>query len=70
MPMTNCVLHNTIYIRLDIDSYLAYLKVTFPNFVTVTEIGKSTEGRPIKAIKLHQNGGRPDKKNILIDAGI
>ncbi|XP_057376150.1 uncharacterized protein LOC130697054, partial [Daphnia carinata] len=54
----------------DIDSYLEYLKVTFPNFVTVTEIGRTTEGRPIKAARFHQEGGRSDKKTILLDAGI
>ncbi|KAI9553939.1 hypothetical protein GHT06_019210 [Daphnia sinensis] len=54
----------------DIDSYLEYLKLTFPNFVTVTEIGRTTEGRPIKAVRFHQEGGRSDKKTILIDAGI
>ncbi|EFX75601.1 hypothetical protein DAPPUDRAFT_306729 [Daphnia pulex] len=54
----------------DIYSYLDYLKITFPDFVTVTDIGTSTEGRPIKAVRLHQNGGRTNKKSILIDAGI
>ncbi len=51
------------------DSYFEYLKRTFPNFVTVDEIGRSTEGRAIKVIKLHQSGGRADKKAILLDAG-
>jgi extracellular matrix protein 14 len=53
----------------DIYSYLDFLKITFPDFVTVTDIGTSTEGRPIKAVRLHQNGGRTNKKSILIDAG-
>lgn len=54
----------------DIDSYLEYLRITFPNFVTVTEIGRTTENRPIKAVRFHQEGGRSDKKTILIDASI
>lgn len=53
----------------DIDSYMDYLQATFPDFVNITEIGRSTENRPIRAIRLHQAGGRPNKKTILIDAG-
>ena len=53
----------------DIDSYMDYLHATFPDFVNITEIGRSTENRPIRAIRLHQAGGRPNKKTILIDAG-
>lgn len=37
--------------------------------MTVSEIGKSTEGRPIKAIRLSQKGGRANKKTIFIDSG-
>ena len=55
--------------RADIYSYLDYLNATFPRFVTVSEIGKSTEGRPIKAIRLSQKGGRANKKTIFIDSG-
>jgi hypothetical protein len=61
--------NNSICFFVDIYSYLDYLKITFPDFVTVTDIGTSTEGRPIKAVRLHQNGGRTNKKSILIDAG-
>ena len=53
----------------DIDSYLTYLSATFPNFVQVEEFGRSTEGRPMKVVKLHQDTGRANKKAILIDAG-
>ena len=53
----------------DIYSYLDFLKVTFPSFVSVTEIGKSTEGRPIYAVRLSQKGGRANKKAIFIDSG-
>ena len=53
----------------DIESYLKYLEETFPEFVTLTEFGRTTEGRPLKAIRLHQESGRADKKTILIDAG-
>lgn len=56
-------------LNIDIDSYLDFLKVTFPTFVTVVEIGNSTEGRPIRAVKLHQEGGRENKKAIFLDAG-
>jgi len=54
----------------DIDSYLTYLSEAFPKFVQVEEIGRSSEGRPLKVVKLHQETGRANKKAILLDAGI
>lgn len=44
--------------------------MAFPKFASVVEIGHTTEGRPIKAVKLHQEGGRIDKKAIFLDAGM
>ena len=46
-----------------------YLKETYTQLVDVIQIGRSSQGRPIKVIKLSQNYGRDERKAIFIDAG-
>lgn len=48
-----------------------YLKEWYPQLVSIYTIGRSSQGRPIKVIKLSQNYGREaeERKAIFIDAG-
>lgn len=45
----------------DINDYLDYLQLTYPNFVTVTTAGQSYEGRPLKLIKISWTDPKPIK---------
>lgn len=57
----------------DIDSFLVYLEETYPDLVDIVEIGQSSEGRPIKLVKMGRQINVPrseTKKSILIDAGV
>ncbi len=46
-----------------------YLRETYPEIVKVIQIGKSSQGRPIKVLHLTKNDGRKNKKAIFLDAG-
>ncbi|XP_014254080.1 carboxypeptidase B-like [Cimex lectularius] len=52
----------------DIYGYLDYLAQTYPNFVSVSSMGKSVEGRDIKFIKI--SSGNPNAKKFWIEGGI
>lgn len=51
----------------DIHSFMDYLAATYPDNVTLTTIGKSVEGRPLKVLKL--SSGQPNRPGIWVDAG-
>ena len=49
-----------------------YLGETYPDLVDVIEIGQSSQGRPIKLVKIGRQireTRTKNKKSILIDAG-
>jgi len=57
----------------DIDSFLDYLQESYPDLVDVVEIGQSSQGRPIRLVRLGRQihtARDADKKSILIDAGV
>ena len=58
---------------LDIKSFMDYLKASYPEWIELVPIGKSSQGRTIHVIKLSKrrdNGLEASKKKaILIDAG-
>jgi murein tripeptide amidase MpaA len=47
--------------------YLFYLAATYPDLATVIEIGRSTQDRPLRVLKI-SNG--PGKQAFFTDAGI
>lgn len=51
----------------DIHGYMDYLAATYPQNVTVTTIGKSVEGKPLKVLKF--SSGQPNRPAIWVDAG-
>ncbi|XP_055532026.1 carboxypeptidase B-like [Wyeomyia smithii] len=66
IPIENSILHK--YLRhSDINSYLDELANKYASHVSVVEIGKSYEGRPLKTITINENANNPV---ILLDAGI
>ncbi|KAL1122370.1 hypothetical protein AAG570_003775, partial [Ranatra chinensis] len=57
------------YHRLDdIHGYLDYLAQTYPNLVTLGNLGSSVEGRPLKYVKI--SSGESNAKAFWIDGGI
>ncbi|XP_014287173.1 carboxypeptidase B [Halyomorpha halys] len=54
----------------DIDAYLEYLATLEPKLVSLITIGKSSEGRPLKVVKVSTNKKRNEKPGIWIDAGM
>ncbi|KAI5712610.1 hypothetical protein M8J75_009829 [Diaphorina citri] len=52
----------------DIHGYLDYLAQTYPQLVTLTDIGRSLEGRPLRLVKI--SSGVPNAKAFWIDGGI
>jgi len=57
----------------DIHGYLDYLAQTYPDICSVTTIGKSVEGRPLKMIKISSSRGRNERASkpaFYIDGGI
>ncbi|KAG8250451.1 hypothetical protein J6590_101274 [Homalodisca vitripennis] len=50
-------------------SYLEYLQSTYPNLVEIFTIGKSSEGRPLKVVKISSDSSREVKRAIWIDGG-
>jgi len=51
----------------DIHAYLDYLAATYPQNVTLTTIGQSVQGRPLKVLKF--SSGQPGRPAIWVDAG-
>lgn len=51
----------------DIHGYLDYLAQTYPQLVTLTDIGRSLEGRPLRLVKI--SSGVPNAKAFWIDGG-
>lgn len=41
----------------------------YPSMVSVYHIGNSTEGRPLKVLKISTGGSRQDKPAVWIDGG-
>lgn len=59
----------TAYHRLaDINLYLDYLAKSYPNLCSVRDIGRSTENRPLKVLRI--SNGNPNNKAVWSDAGI
>lgn len=55
----------------EINQYIDYLATTYPNIVRVQRIGRSIEGRPLKAVKISLHGRIDGSRPIIfIDAGI
>jgi len=54
----------------EINAYLDTLATQYPSRVTVRNIGKSGEGRDMKAIVISTTGGTGTKPVIIVDAGI
>ncbi|KAJ3643795.1 hypothetical protein Zmor_024215 [Zophobas morio] len=52
----------------DIYDYLHYLETSFPKLCTVTTIGDSVEGRPIKLLRISNRN--PNNKAIFVEGGI
>ncbi|XP_063903678.1 carboxypeptidase B-like [Zophobas morio] len=52
----------------DIYDYLHYLEATFPKLCTVTTIGDSVEGRPIKLLRISNKN--PNNKAVFVEGGI
>jgi Zinc carboxypeptidase. len=61
---------DTIYDSLstDIDSYIEYLVITYPDICQTEVIGKSSQGRYLKLLKV-STGGDSNKPAIWIDGG-
>lgn len=60
----------TSYHRLDdIYGYLSYLADTYPKTVQVTSIGSSSEGRPLKVVRISSDSSSGAKPAIWIDGG-
>ena len=61
---------DTIYESLstDIDSYIEYLAITYPAICQTEVIGKSSQGRYLKLLKV-STGGDSNKPAIWIDGG-
>ena len=61
---------DTIYDSLstDIDSYIEYLAITYPDICQTEVIGKSSQGRYLKLLKV-STGGDSNKPAIWIDGG-
>lgn len=57
---------------IDILEYLMYLSEHYPHLVELLPIGKTTEGRPLKVVKISSGQTRENvsKPAIWIDAGI
>jgi carboxypeptidase A4 len=55
----------------DIHGYLDYLAQTYPDLCSVSSIGNSVEGRPIKMIKIsnQKRNARASKPSFYIDGG-
>ncbi|XP_057376151.1 carboxypeptidase B-like [Daphnia carinata] len=61
----------TSYHRLgDIYDYLAYLTDTYPQFVTLIDIGRSYEGRPLYVVRISSAASPDTNPAIWIDAEI
>lgn len=61
--MTDCV-----FLAADIDSYIEYLAITYPDICQTEVIGKSFEGRDMKLLKV-STGSESNKPAIWIDGG-
>lgn len=60
----------TSYHRLsDIYSYLTYLANSFPQIVTLIDIGWSYEGRPLYVVRISSASSPDTKPAIWIDGG-
>jgi len=46
------------------------LAETYPTLVTIFHVGNSTEGRPLKVMKISTGGAKSDKPAIWLDGGI
>jgi len=70
----SCIGHRmdwTSYHRLDdIYGYLSYLADTYPKTVQVVSIGSSSEGRPLKVVRISSASSSGAKPAIWIDGGI
>ncbi|KDR21621.1 Carboxypeptidase B [Zootermopsis nevadensis] len=53
----------------DIDSYIEYLAITYPDICQTEVIGKSSQGRDLKLLKV-STGGDGNKPAIWIDGGL
>ena len=60
----------TRYHRLDdIYAYLDYLAQSYPNKVELTTIGTSSEGRPLKVIRISSNLADRNRPAVWVDGG-
>ena len=65
-PMTWTEYHSQV----DIEKYMDYLEKTYPDLVSIEDIGKSYEGRPMRVLKICKGGTCGDKPAMWIDGGI
>jgi murein tripeptide amidase MpaA len=63
ISLTDCV-----FLAADIDSYIEYLAITYPDICQTEVIGRSFEGRDLKLLKV-STGGESNKPAIWIDGG-
>jgi murein tripeptide amidase MpaA len=57
-----------VFLSTDIDSYIEYLAITYPDICETEVIGKSSQGRNLKLLKV-STGRDSNKPAIWIDGG-
>jgi hypothetical protein len=57
-----------VLLATDIDSYMEYLAITYPDICQTEVIGRSSQGRALKLLKV-STGGYSNKPAIWIDGG-
>jgi murein tripeptide amidase MpaA len=70
-PLTDIIHFSDIinvFLSTDIDSYIEYLTITYPDICQTEVIGKSSQGRYLKLLKV-STGGDSNKPAIWIDGG-
>jgi len=70
-PLMNIIhFSDIIHVSLstDIDSYIEYLAITYPDICHTEVIGKSSQGQHLKLLKV-STGGDSNKPAIWIDGG-
>jgi len=70
-PLTDIIhFFDIIHVSLstDIDSYIEHLAITYPDICQTEVIGKSSQGRQLKLLKV-STGGDSNKPAIWIDGG-
>merc|ERR1711892_861234 len=54
----------------ELDEWYRYIVEKYPNFASIEELGKSTEGRPIQGITIGGDVEDKSRKNIFIECGV